>query len=113
MTVKSFGVGGELHRLWSEQAAGLVMAVAGVHASEMVDDDVWAERANHAHHVFEDLVIPNFLCLFRRFGEAKVRGASEKEFYPIAAGGGEELLRADKAQLRRLLGTKVVLSAFA
>src|SRR6202008_3708203 len=52
-------IGGKLHCFWCPDARELVMAVTCVHPAPMVDNDVGAERADDANHVFEDLVAPD------------------------------------------------------
>ena len=65
------------------------MAMTGVNAAPAVDDDVGAEGADDADHVFEDLIAPDFLGFFGSFGVAKVAGTSEVEFHAVAARGGQ------------------------
>src|SRR6185437_2953331 len=109
----SAGIGGERDRLRRPQAGGLVMAVAAVHAAEIVDNDVGAKAADDADHVFENGVAPDFLRFFGGFGKTEVTRAREIEFHAIAAGGGEQFLRADQAELRSLFGAEIILAAFA
>ena len=89
-----------------------MMAVAAVHAAPPVDDHVGAERANHAGHVFEDLIAPDFFGFFGRFRIAKILRTREIEFHAITASGGEKFLRSNQSQLRGLFGTKIVLPSF-
>src|SRR5208337_205626 len=106
-------VGGEGDGFGGPEAGELVMAVAGVDAAPVVDDDVGAEGADDADHVFEDLVAPDSFGLFGSFGVAEIACAREIELHAIAASGGEQFLRADKAELRSLFGAESVLAAFA
>src|SRR5208337_2010844 len=96
-------VGGEGDGFGGPEAGELVMAVAGVDAAKMVDDDVGAEGTDDADHVFEDLVAPDFLRLFRRFRISKIRRTREVELDPIAPRGSEQFLGADQPELRCLL----------
>src|SRR5437879_8130439 len=89
------------------------MAVAAVDAAPAVDDDVGAEFADDADHVFEDGVAPDFFGFFGSFGEAEILGAGEIEFHAVAASGGEKFLGTDEAELRSLFGAEGVLAAFA
>src|SRR5580698_5933141 len=89
------------------------MAVASVYAAPAVDDDVGAEFADDADHVFEDGFAPDFFGFFGSFGEAEILGAGEIEFDAVASGGGEKFLGADEAELRGLFGAESVLAAFA
>ena len=89
------------------------MAVASVNTAPAVDDDVRPKGANHAHHVRKYSVTPNSLGFFRRFGEAKIRRASEEKLNAVTASCGEQFLGADQSELRRLLWAKIVLAAFA
>jgi len=106
-------IGGEGDGFGGPDAGQLVMAVAGVDAAPVVDDDVGAEGADDADHVFENLVAPDFFGFFGRFGIAKIASTGEIELHAIAAGGGEQFLRADEAELGSLFGPKSVLTAFA
>src|SRR5258705_12910566 len=89
------------------------MAVASVDAAPAVDHDVGAEFADHADHVFEDGVAPDFFGFFGSFGEAEIPGAGEIEFDAVAASGGEKFLSADEAERRGLFGAERGLAAFA
>src|SRR6516225_6949489 len=88
------------------------MAMATVNSAPMVDDDIGAEGADNADHVFEDLVAPDFLRFRGGLGVAKILGAREVELHPIAACGGEQFLGSNQAELGRLLGPERVLTAF-
>ncbi len=90
-----------------------MVAMSRVDAAPVVDDDVGAEGADDADHVFEDLVAPDFFGFGGSFGVAKIFCAREVKFDAIAARGGQQFLCADEAELRGLLGAEGVLSAFA
>ena len=105
-------VGGEGYGFGGPETSGLVMAVAGVDAAPAVDDDVGAKFADDADHIFEDCIAPDFLGLLGSFGVAKIFGASEVEFYAVAASGSEQFLCADEAELGGLFGAESVLAAF-
>ena len=90
-----------------------MVAVAGVDAAPMIDDDVRAECADHPDHVFQDLAIPDFFRLFGSFGKAEIASPREIKFHAITSSGREKFLRADQTKLRSLFGTESVLSAFA
>ena len=90
-----------------------MMAVAGVHAAEIVEDDVRAKFADHADHVLQNGVAPDFLGFFGRLREAKIARAREIQLHAVAARGGEKFLRADQAELRSLFRAEIVLAAFA
>ena len=49
-----FGIGGCGDGLRRENSALLMMSVAAVNAGPAVDDDLRAERANHADHVLNE-----------------------------------------------------------
>src|SRR5579859_1672088 len=110
---KKFWISGEVDCFWGPDAGELVVAVAGVDAAPAVDDDVGAEFADDADHVFHDGVAPDFFGFFGSFGEAEILGAGEIEFDAVAAGGGEKFLGADEAELRGLFGAERVLPSFA
>src|SRR4029077_9367150 len=107
------GIRRKLYGFWREKPGGLMVTVPRVRAAPPVDDHRWPEGADDFDHVLQDFVAPNFFCFLRSFGIAEVFCASEKEFDTIAARGGEQLLRADEAELWSLLRAKIVLSAFA
>src|SRR5208337_460067 len=97
-------VGGQDDGFGGPDAGNLMMAVASVNAAPSVDDDVGAEGADYADHVFEDLIAPDFFGFFGSFGIAKIAGAGEVELHAIAARGGEQFLGADETKLRSLFG---------
>ena len=107
------GIGGESNRFGSEEAGGLMMAVATVNAAPIVDDNVGAEVPNDTDHVFDDLIAPDFFGFFGGFGKAEVTSACEEEPHAITACGSEQFLGADEAELRSLFGAECVLAAFA
>src|SRR5580698_4313009 len=88
------------------------MSVAAMHATPAVDDDVGTIGADDAHHFSENCIAPDFFRFLGRFRESKIWRTSKKEFYAVASRGGEQFLRADQSQLRRLLRSEIVLSAF-
>src|ERR1700676_1334272 len=110
---KKFWIGGGFYGFRGPNAGELVVAVAGVDAAPAVDDDVGAEFADDADHVFKDGVAPDFFGFLGSFGEAKILGAGEIKFDAVAAGGGEKFLGADEAELRSLFRAEGVLAAFA
>src|ERR1700720_2202334 len=75
---KHFGVGGGGDSLRRENSAFLMMSVATVDTAPSVDDDLRAECANHANHVFERNVAPDFSRLLGRFYVTRIHSASEK-----------------------------------
>jgi len=89
------------------------MSVATVDAGPSVDDDLRAEGADHADHVFERDAAPDFLGLLGRFYVAGVHGACEKLAHAVVLVGGEEFFGADDAEFGALLGADGVLSALA
>lgn len=89
------------------------MAVARVDAAPMVDDDVGAEGADDADHVFDDLIAPDFFGFFGSFRVAEIAGAGEVKLDAVTVSRGEKLLCADEAELGSLFGAKSVLAAFA
>src|SRR6516162_10935348 len=89
-----------------------MVAVTGVDAAPVIDNDGRAESANHADHVLKHLAIPDFFGLCGGFGEAEIAGASEVEFHAVAPGGGKKLLGADESELGCLFGPKGILAAF-
>src|ERR1700737_4026225 len=107
------GIRGELHRFWREKPRGWVVPVTCVNPPPAVDDYRWPEGANDFHHVLKNFAAPDLFCFLGSFGIAEVFCASEKEFDTVAARGGEQFLRADKTELRGLLRTEIVLTAFA
>src|SRR5258708_39796589 len=90
-----------------------MMAVAPVHASPTVDHHVGTESANHADHVFKDLVAPDMFRFLRGFRIAEVFGSRKVKTHAVSPGGRQQFLRADQSKLPRLFGAKIVLSAFA
>src|SRR5258706_245818 len=89
------------------------MAVATVHTSPTIDHNVWTKSANHADHVFEDLVAPDTFCFLRGLRIAEVFGARKVKPHAVSPCGRQQFLRADQSKLRGLFGAKVVLSALA
>src|SRR5438552_14486035 len=90
-----------------------MMAVASVHAAPAVNYNSGAEAADHADHIFDDLIAPDPFRFLRRFREAKIFGSREVEPPAVAACGRQQFLCADQPELWRLFGPKVVLSALA
>src|SRR5208283_5970920 len=105
-------IGRKLHSLWSPNAGSLVVTMARVDATPVIDDDVGAEGANHANHVFQDLIAPNLLGLLGSLGVTKIAGPGEIEFYAIASCGGEKFLSADEPELWCLFGAESILATF-
>src|SRR5713101_846439 len=103
----------DLHCLRREQSRSLMMSVTPMHAAPAIDHNVRAKSANHADHIFENLVPPNFFGFFGSFRIAEIFGTSEIEFHAIPASGSEQFLRANQPKLRGLFRAEVVLSAFA
>src|SRR5258705_11479596 len=91
------GVGGQLHSFCREEACGLMVAMSAVHSTPPIDDDVRAEAANDADHVFENLVAPDFFGFLGSFRIPKVFRAREIESYAVPACGGEKLLRSNQS----------------
>src|SRR5271154_676781 len=89
------------------------MPMPRMHISKVADHNVRPEPADYAHHVFENLIAPDFLCFFGRLRESEVTRAREIEFHAIAARRREQLLRANQTELRRLLWSKIVLATFS
>src|SRR5215831_20934286 len=87
------------------------MAVAAVHATPAVDDDVRAEFSHHADHILHYRVAPDSFRFLGSFRKAEILGAGEIEFHAVAARGGKKFLRADEAELRSLFGAERVLAA--
>ena len=110
---KHFGIGGRGDGLGSENSAFLVMSVAAVNAGPAIDDDLRAEGANHADHVFERDATPDFLGLLGRLYVASVHSAREKLADAVVLVGGEEFFGADDAEFGALFGADGVLSALA
>ena len=110
---KHFGIGGCGDGLRRENSAFLMMSVAAVNASPAIDDDLRAERANHADHVFERDAAPDFSRLLGSLHVARVHGAGEKLADAVMFVGGEEFFGADDAEFGALFGADGVLSALA
>ena len=72
-----------------------MVAVAAMNAAPAVDHDVGTIGADDTHHFSEDRVAPDLFRFFRSFRESKIRRASKKEFYAVAARCREQFLRAD------------------
>ena len=106
-------VGRKLYSLGREQSRGLMMAVASVHAAPAVNYNSGAEAADHADHIFDDLIAPDPFRFLRSLRKAKIFGASEEKPHSVAARGRQQFLCADQSELWRLFGPKVVLSALA
>ncbi len=102
----------EPHSLWSPDTGSLVVAMARMDAAPVIDDDVGAEGANDANHVFQDLIAPNLLGLLGSLGVTKIAGPGEIKFYAIASCGGEKFLSADESELWRLFGSESILATF-
>src|SRR5690349_24022043 len=107
------GIRRELYGFRREQPGSLVMSVSPVDATPPVDHHVWPKLADDADHILQDLVAPNSLRLLGSFRKTEILGARKVESYAVAPGRREQFLRAYESELRRLFGTKVVLSAFA
>src|SRR5690348_13318472 len=90
-----------------------MMAVPSVHASPAIDNNVGAEAADHADHIFEDLVAPDPFGFLGGFRKAKIFGACKEKPHAVAACGRQQFLRADQSELRCLLWAKVVLATLA
>ncbi len=65
-----------------------MLAVAGLNAAPAVDHDVWAEGADHADHIFEGRIAPDFHGLRGAFGVAEIRSAGEELGHAIVLAGG-------------------------
>ena len=110
---KHFGIGGGGDSLWREKSALLMMPVAAVNAAPSVDDDLRAECANHAHHVFERNAAPDFSGLLGGFHVSRIHGTGEELAHAVMFVGGEKFFGANNAQLGSLFGADGVLSALA
>ena len=112
---KAIGIGGGLEDLGSELPHSRVMTVAaGGVGGEARDDDVGLKAADDANHVAQDALPPPF-CerLLGRFAVAEVDGAREELLAAVEASGCQQFLRANDAQVFRLLGPDQVLAALA
>ena len=77
-------------------------------------DDLRAEAAHHVEHVLEDRVAgPEPQRFVQRLGISEVVGAGEELAGAVDPTGGEQLFRADDAELGAELGTDEVLPALA
>ena len=90
-----------------------MMSVAAVNAGPAVDDDLRAERANHADHVLERDAAPDFSRLLGRLYVTGVHGAREKLADAVVLVGGEEFFGADDAEFGALFRADGILSALA
>src|SRR5207245_9242683 len=104
-------VGRKLYSLGREQSRGLMMPVASVHAAPAVNYNSGAEAADHADHIFDDLIAPDPFRFLRRLRKAKIFGASEEKPQSVAARGRQQFLCADQSEFWCLFVPKVVLSA--
>src|SRR5579885_3647128 len=89
------------------------MAVAGVNAAPIVNDNVGAKLADDANHIFHHWLAPDFFRFLGCLRKTKVLGSREIEFHAVAARGLEEFLRANQAELRSLFRAESVLAPFA
>src|SRR5260370_19174741 len=89
-----------------------MMSVAAVHATPAVNHKVRTKFADHTDHIFEYLVAPDPLRLFRCLRIAKIPGSRKVQPHAVSACCRKQFLRADQAKLRRLFGAKIVLTAF-
>ena len=78
-------------------------------------DHIRTEGANHAHHVAQrDIVTAPLLeCLLRRLGETEIGNAREALLDSVVAVGGQQLQRADDAELVEQIAADFVLPALA
>ena len=56
---------GELDCLGRQQPRSLMMPMPPMHASPIIDDDVWPEIADQIHHIIQHLIAPDLLRFFR------------------------------------------------
>ncbi len=83
-----------------------------MYAAPAIDHNVGTKFANHAHHVFQNRVSPDFFRFRNRLGISEILRAREVQLHAIPASGSEQFLRANQPELRGLLRAKRVLSAF-
>src|SRR5262249_6984192 len=95
------------------QSGGLVMTVSSMDSSEVIEDEVGPKSSDYADHIFENGVAPDFLRFFWRLRKTEIPRPREIKLHPVAAGGSQQFLCPDQAQLWRLFRAKIVLAAFA
>ena len=109
-------VGGGLVGFGSRPTDGGVLAVSAAAGfrREAGDDNVGTKLPDGAHHIPQQ-ALPAPFCerFFGRLAETEIDRAGEELLAAVDAAGFQQLLRADHAQQRALLGADQVLSAFA
>ncbi len=112
---KGLGITGQIEGLLGEDGAGLMMAVARAAVRrEAGDDHIGPERADHAHHIAQHLLLAPFLeALGGVLAVAEVHRAREELLAAIDPPRLHQLLRADDAERIAQLGADQVLSAVA
>ena len=104
-----------LERLARDQAGHLVLAVPVARGSgEHGHDDLGTEPAHDVEHILKHGIAgPEPQRFVQRLGIPEVVGAREELAGAVDAPGGEQLFRADDAELGAELGTDEVLPSFA
>src|ERR1051326_4307828 len=90
-----------------------MMPMSAVYAPPIVDHNVGTKLADQVHQVIEHLWSPNFFRFFGRLRKTEVPRAGEIEFHAVATRGGQQFLRSNQSQLRRLFWPQRILSTFA